>query len=148
MKRLRKFNSLPSGDRLLLISTFVLLGLVRLGLWLLPFGTWRRLIASASRTSHKPQSVGKTDQGKIVWAVNVASRYMPGGTKCLARALTAQVLMSRYGYSPELRIGVAKGKGGQFEAHAWVECQGEVAIGYLGNLSRFTPMPSFQGGKL
>ncbi len=72
MKRLRKFNSLPSGDRLLLISTFVWLGLVRLGLWLLPFRTWRRLIASVSRTNHKPQEVGKTDQGKIVWAVNVA----------------------------------------------------------------------------
>ncbi len=146
MKRLRKFNSLTSGDRLLLISTFVWLGLVRLGLWLLPFGTWRRLIASVSRATHKPQEVGKTDQGKIVWAVNVASRYMPGGAQCLARALTAQVLMSRYGYSPQLRIGVAKGEGGQFEAHAWVECQGEVVIGYLGDLSRFTPMPSFQGG--
>ena len=145
MKRLRKFNSLPSGDRLLLISTFVLLGLVRLGLWLLPFGTWRRLIASVSQATHKRQEVGKTDQGKIVWAVNVASRYMPGGAKCLARALTAQVLMSQYGYSPELRIGVAKGEGGQFEAHAWVEHQGQVVIGYLADLSRFTPLTAFEG---
>ncbi|NET54236.1 MAG: lasso peptide biosynthesis B2 protein, partial [Merismopedia sp. SIO2A8] len=67
------------------------------------------------------------------------------GVKCLARALTTQVFMSRQGYSPQLRIGVAKGEGGQLEAHAWVESQGQVVIGYLGNLSYFTPLPSLEG---
>ncbi len=146
MKRLRKFNSLTSGDHRLLLGTFVWLGLVRLGLWLLPFGTWRRLLASVSRANPVGAKQGSPTAGKIVWAVDAASRYMPGGAKCLARALTAQVLMSRRGYSPQLRIGVAKGEEGQLEAHAWVESQGQVVIGHLRDLSRFTPLAVWQGG--
>ncbi|NEO22845.1 MAG: lasso peptide biosynthesis B2 protein [Moorea sp. SIO4G2] len=148
MKQLRKFLRLTSRERQLVINTFILLGLIRLGLWLLPFQTLRRLIAKISQPSLQAQGVNQTNLSKIVGAVNLSSRYMPGGVKCLARALTTQVLMSRCGYSPQLRIGVAKGEGGKLEAHAWVENQGQVVIGYLRDLSRFTPLPSFKGGKL
>ncbi|OLT60718.1 lasso peptide biosynthesis B2 protein [Moorena bouillonii] len=148
MKQLRKFLRLTSRERQLVINTFILLGLIRLGLWLLPFQTLRRLIAKISQPSLQAQGVNQTNLSKIVGAVNLSSRYMPGGVKCLARALTTQVLMSRCGYSPQLRIGVAKGEGGKLEAHAWVENQGQVVIGYLKDLSRFTPLPSFKGGKL
>ncbi|NEO92611.1 MAG: lasso peptide biosynthesis B2 protein [Moorea sp. SIO3G5] len=148
MKRLRKFLRLTSRERQLVINTFILLGLIRLALWLLPFQTLRRLVAKISQPSPQAQGVNQTNLSKIVGAVNLSSRYMPGGVKCLARALTTQVLMSRCGYSPQLRIGVAKGEGGKLEAHAWVENQGQVVIGYLRDLSRFTPLPSFKGGKL
>jgi hypothetical protein len=153
MKRLHKFLSLTQGDRFLLLSALLLLSVVRLGLWLLPFQMLRRFLERISQVNLERQDVGEQPRctlttDKIVWAVDVASCYMPGGVKCLARALTTQVLMSRYGYSPELRIGVAKGEGGRLEAHAWVEIQGQVVIGYLGDLSRFTPMASFEGGRL
>ncbi|AOY82354.1 lasso peptide biosynthesis B2 protein [Moorena producens JHB] len=148
MKQLRKFLRLTSRERQLVINTFILLGLIRLALWLLPFQTLRRLLAKISQPSPPAQRVNQTHLSKIVGAVNLSSRYMPGGVKCLARALTTQVLMSRCGYSPQLRIGVAKGEGGKLEAHAWVENQGQIVIGYLRDLSRFTPLPSFKGGKL
>ena len=147
MKRSRKFLRLSRGDRQLLLGTFFLLGLVRLGLWLLPFQTLRQIIARISGANPVgEQKYCPPTIDKIVWAVNLSSRYMPGGAKCLARALTTQVLMSRHGYSPQLRIGVAKGDGGQLEAHAWVESQGEVVIGHLRDLSRFTPLAVWQGG--
>lgn len=142
MRRLSKFLSLTSSDRQLLINTFVLLGLVRLGLWLLPFQSLRQLLTRISQATHLPQEVDPTELGKVVWVVNLTSRYQPGGVKCLARALTTQVLISRRGYSSELRIGVAKGEQGQLQAHAWVESQGQVVIGHLSNLSEFTPLPS------
>ncbi len=147
MERSRKFLRLSRSDRQLLLGTFFLLGLVRLGLWLLPFQTLRQILARISQANpvgeHK-YCPPTTD--KIVWAVNLSSRYMPGGAKCLARALTTQVLMGRHGYSPQLLIGVAKGDGGQLEAHAWVESQGQVVIGHLRDLSRFTPLAVWQGG--
>jgi len=146
MKRLRKFLSLTTSDCQLLLGTLVLLGVIRLGLWLLPFKTLLQLLASISQATPEPQEVDQNSANKIVWAVNIASRYMPGGVKCLARALTTRVLLSRRGHSANLRIGVAKGKEGQLEAHAWVESQGQVVIGHLGDLSRFIPMPSFEGG--
>jgi len=97
--------------------------------------------------THKTAKLQKTDPvfvDKVVWAVRVASRYMPGRVKCLAQALTAQVLLERRGYQTQLRIGVAKGEGGQLEAHAWVESQGRIVIGGLKDLARYTTLPTLE----
>ena len=148
MKLLYKLLQLKSSDRQLLFATFALLGAIRLGLWLLPFPTWCRLLARVMQAKVNLQQAEPTSISKVVWAVSIASRYMPGGVKCLVRALTTQVLLNRQGHAAELRLGVAKGQGGQLEAHAWVESQGQVVIGSLSNLSSFTPLPSFGGGRL
>jgi len=148
MRQPRKLLRLSYGDYQLLLSTFFLLGLVRLGLWLLPFQTLRQLLTKISQVNPKRQKLNRVSVGKIIWAVNVSSYYMPGSVKCLARALTTKVFLNRYGYSANLQIGVAKGKEGQLEAHAWVESQGKVVIGYLSNLSHFTPLPSLEKQRL
>ncbi|MBD2605341.1 lasso peptide biosynthesis B2 protein [Scytonema hofmannii FACHB-248] len=134
-------------DRQLLIMTLIILATIRLGLWIMPFRTLLKVLAKVSRQSDRLQVTNPVSVRKIAWAVNAVSRYMPG-VKCLARALTTQVLMSRYGHSCELRIGVAKGEKGTLEAHAWIEHQGRVVMGYLVDLSRFIPLPSLQGVKL
>ena len=150
MRKLRNLFRLTGGDRYLLAITFILLGVIRLGLRLLPFGNLLKLLQKISNLNFYLPTLpeNQISISKIVWAVNVATRYMPGSAKCLARALTTQVLMNSYGYHPELRIGVAKGEGGTLEAHAWIEYQGQVAIGYLTDLYRFIPLPSFEGAKL
>lgn len=160
MRRLRSFFKLNKGDwakprvlwgdRHLLTTTFILLVAVRLGLWLLSFRNLLKLLQKINKPNLilPFQDKSQISTSKIVWAVNAASRYMPGGVKCLARALTAQVLMTYHGHTPELRIGVAKGEGGNLEAHAWIEYQGRVAIGNLKDLSRFIPLPSLEGVKL
>ena len=65
-----------------------------------------------------------------------ASRYVPRAT-CLTQALTMQVLLERAGYDARLRIGVARGDEGQFQAHAWVESQDGIVIGGS-DLGRYT----------
>lgn len=95
-------------------------------------------LSQVSPITFEPLSVGK-----IVWAIDTGTRYMPGGVKCLARALVAQTLMKQHGHPAQLRIGVAKGETGELEAHAWVEHRGKVAIGYLSDLQRYVPMPSY-----
>lgn len=149
MRRLRSFFKLNRGEQHLLLITFILLAAIRLGLWLLPFRNLLKILQKISKPDFLlPEDKSQISASKIVWAVNVASRFMPGTVKCLARALSTQVLMTYHGYSPELRIGVAKKEGGELEAHAWIEYQGRVAIGNLPDLSRFIPLPSLQGVKL
>jgi hypothetical protein len=94
-----------------------------------------------------PLATGTDSVRKIIWAVEISSRWMPGGAKCLARALTTQVLLNQCGYTPNLRIGVAKSVNGTLEAHAWIEYQGHVVMGNLRDLSRFIPLPSLEGFK-
>jgi hypothetical protein len=144
MKRLHKLLSLTSRERRLLVSAALLLGAIRLGLWLLPFQVLRRLLARITEATTQLQNADETSLDRVVWAVAVGSRYIPG-VKCLARALATQVLLSQRSYPTCLRIGVAKDKGGKLEAHAWVESQGRIVIGDLGDLSRYTPLPPLVG---
>ena len=147
MRQLNKFLNLSFSDRLLLIVTFTLLAVIRLGLWLLPFSTWHRLWSRLMPAQLKLQPAEPASVGQVIWAVSVASHYMPGGVKCLARALVTQILLHWHGYPADLHIGVAKGEAGQLDAHAWVESQGQIVMGYLSNLSRFTPLPTFGGNR-
>ncbi|MCX7596683.1 MAG: lasso peptide biosynthesis B2 protein [Fischerella sp.] len=147
MRRLYKLLRLGAGERNLLVTTFLLLGSIRLGLWLLPFKNLLKLLEKINQLSQRSHSTNQVTLSKIIWAVNAVTRYMPG-VKCLARALTTHVLMSQYGYAPQLRIGVAKAESGKLEAHAWIEYQGRVVIGNLADLYRFIPLPSLEGVKL
>jgi hypothetical protein len=72
--------------------------------------------------------------------VGVAGRLVPG-TTCLVRALAAQALLARRGHASQLRLGVARGSGRAFEAHAWLEQDGRVLVG--GPLDgRYVPFPA------
>ena len=144
MKRLREFWSLPPSYRRLLITSLVLLGIVRVGLWLLPFQTLRRLLAHTTREHAGAQGSDHVFIKQVARAVTVASRYIPAAT-CLTQALATQVLLSHRGHSASLRIGVAHSDVGKFQAHAWVECQGKIVIGGARALSRFTPLPPLDG---
>jgi Transglutaminase-like superfamily len=146
MQQLHKVLNLSVPERQLLIHTFVLLGTIRLGLWLLSFQTLQNLL---ERASQKPRKLALSEPlpiGKITEAVHRSCRYMPGQVKCLAQALTTQVLMKQHGYPSELRIGVTKGESGKLEAHAWIESQGKVVIGHLRDLPRYIPMSSLDRG--
>ncbi len=86
MKRLRKFLRLTKRDRRLLVSAVFLVGAIRLGLWLLPFQTLRRLLSKITKATHEWQEVNQATVGRVAWAVVVASRYTLGA-RCLAQAL-------------------------------------------------------------
>jgi len=144
MKRIRKFLRIHRTDRRLLVKSVFLVGFIRLGLWLLPLQTLRRLLARIARASPELQEADAAVIDRAAWAVKVASRYMPKAT-CLTQALAVQMLLSRRGYPVHLRIGVAKGERGQLEAHAWVESQERIVIGGLVDLSRYTPLPPLEG---
>ena len=169
-KLLAKLKRLKMFDFPLFVVAFVLLAIIRLGLWLLPFRLLFNLLmqvrnpfsisANAQTTDsnvrpnlfHSPGiflPVRSRSQGvrNIIWSINKASQYMPGGVKCLARAMATQVLMNWYCHRSELHIGVNKVPGGDFQAHAWVEYQGHVIIGDLKDLPKFKQLLTYQGRK-
>jgi hypothetical protein len=146
MKLLRKFSILPATDRWFLIKTTLLLQTIKLGMWLLPFRTLRRLLTRAAGTTARLRlrHADHTSVEKVAWAVDVASRHTPGLKTCLARSLVAQALLTRHGHPALLHIGVVKGEQGQFQAHAWVESKGKIVIGGS-ELERYTPLAVLEG---
>lgn len=138
MTALRRFLRFPPRERRLLIQATVLLTLVRAGLPLLPFRVLLRLTRGMERPV-RPRRGGDIPVHCITWAVRRASRLIPGAT-CLTQALTGRVLLARAGHPSELRIGVRKSPAAGFEAHAWLEHEGEVVLGELEDLSHYVPM--------
>jgi len=124
---LRKFLSLPAKERYILLKAFLLLSIIRLGLWLLPFRTLQKTLEKwfhRPATSHEPS----LSPEKVSWAVSAVSPYVPSAT-CLAQALTLQALLSQEGIHSDLGIGVARDDASGIIAHAWLEIDGKVIIG-------------------
>src|SRR5437867_3046174 len=127
MRRLLKFWRVSSAERVLLCKALALVFAVRLALWLIGFHRLRRWLASFTRTESGAQPNRAIDTAKVIWAVQAASRCVPCAS-CLTQALSTKVLLGRRGQAVSLRIGVAKGPRGQFQAHAWVEQKGNILI--------------------
>ena len=118
----------------------MLLAAVRLGLWIVPFASLRRWATRLARPRDTSPGAVPLPAERIAWAVSAAGRRVPGGGHCLARALTAQTLLARYGYPARLRIGVAHTTQQGFHAHAWVETRDGVVL-RESTPERFTALP-------
>ena len=143
MRRLRKVLRLPPAERRLLVTATLLLGAIRLGLWLLPYSTFQRMLARAMERFAGSRKPSRFSADRIGWAVAAAGRYVPQAT-CLTQALAAQALLAAAGHPARLCIGVAKGGLGELQAHAWVESQDRIVVGGLGG-GGFTRLLTWQG---
>jgi Transglutaminase-like superfamily len=144
MKNLCKFLLLKPTERRLLLRTALLLWAARLGLWLLPLPTLRRLLTKLRGQEPVLAEGNSKNIEAITWAIAVAGLYVPAAT-CLTRALAGQILLAQYGEPAFLRIGVAKNEAGKLQAHAWVESRGRIVIGDSRDLFRYTRLLSVEG---
>jgi hypothetical protein len=119
VKELRAFAQLTHRDQRLLLEAFITLAIC----WgRLRAQNIEKLQAWATRAGNRASTVDR-----LVWAVEVASRRIPGAT-CLCRALALQRLLAKNGHGSELRIGIEKNSD-RFGAHAWLVHGGKVLIG-------------------
>ena len=134
--RLAKFLGLPPAERRLLVRALLLVALVRVGLWLCPYGRVRGWVARAGRPRGKAR--GAQGAERIAWAVSTASRVVPGAS-CLTQALAASMLLGREGIPHAVRIGILGGRaaGAPLRAHAWVQACGRVVLGETADLGEF-----------
>jgi hypothetical protein len=62
---------------------------------------------------------------RLAWLVDAAADRQPVTVRCLTRSIALAWMLRRRGLNPDVRIGVRR-REDRLEAHAWVECQGEV----------------------
>ena len=125
----RRFRSRPPEDRRLILRAALFLPLTEIGLRLLGFQRWMKLIEKFFLPAHLFQSLPADLQSqtalRAVRAVRSVELHGPTHPNCLERSMTLWWLLRREGVDPELRIGARK-EGGKFEAHAWIELDGDV----------------------
>ncbi len=143
MSRIGKFIVLNRSDRTLVLNTIAPIVAMRIAMWTMPFERVNRIADAMSRpvrrTSRAGTPVPLPTARRIAWAVAALSRVVPGAGNCLVRALATGIVLKRYGYPAELKIGVMKPAGGRLEAHAWLESGGSVVIGDF-QLDQFVPL--------
>jgi hypothetical protein len=126
---LRRITVLSPADRRALAVATVLVWALRVGIRVLPLPLLQGVLAGGSRRRAERAGRAVTVLERVAWAVNVASRSVPRGVTCLTRGLAAQGLLRRAGVPARLCIGVARGRQGRLEGHAWVESDGRIVIG-------------------
>ena len=137
---LRKFASLSPLRRRLLVQATARVAVIRLGLSVTPLSS---VLSRVGRQADRPLRRQRASVPDLVWAVQVASRRLLRTNPCLTEALALWGLLRHHGYETELRIGVARDQSAGFQAHAWVERNGEVLIGGERSPDTYVPLPAF-----
>jgi len=127
--RWRRFWGLPSEDRVLILRGALHLTLAVAGLRFLGFRRCHGLIQNFSLPRRKAAASSRVDARektkKIVRAARSVERNAPFEANCLERSLALWWTLRRDSIPADLHIGGRK-SGGRFEAHAWVEWDGQV----------------------
>jgi hypothetical protein len=120
------------GKKALAIAS-LLLGMLRLALWCLPFRTVRKFVEQAGDRTRAKQTMRASDteryQAEMIWALQLGGRFLLGDKPCLPQALAIQWLLGRRGVYTDLSIGVKKDDERGIAAHAWVEKEGQIIMG-------------------
>jgi len=99
--------------------------------------------AASERLRRFPFLSESLASGRLTTIVDLATLLTSGRHRCLPRSLLLLWLMRTRGEPVVLRIGAAKGSGGELEGHAWVEIGGRPVVDSPSHTSRFSPFLRF-----
>jgi hypothetical protein len=112
-----------------------------MGLSLLGYRRLRHALPSPKQA----REATPADVERVAWGIGSAARLVPGAS-CLTQALAGQFILGVRGYASAIRIGVERGEGQQFSAHAWLISGGRIVLGGAeGDVARFTHLTDLTG---
>jgi hypothetical protein len=126
-----RMRGLPSR-----LVAWLMFWLVVPALWLLGY---RRLVVCLARATLVKRA-GRLPATRLAQYVASAAAWHPLRPTCLPRAVVLWWQLRRHGLDGEIRFG-ARTDQGRFEAHAWVEYQGE-ALGHPPHGPEYLPFES------
>lgn len=129
-KKLKKFFFSPWIQKVMLIEALILTGIVRFSILFIPFSKLARRIGKYKEESTKQLS----DREKyivynVAWSVVAIAKRTPWESKCLVKALTAQIMLKQRKISSTLYLGVSKDNEKKLKAHAWLRCGEDIITG-------------------
>ncbi len=124
---IKKFQVLSLTTQSYLWRASVVVLVVKIGLKIMPYRIFKDWYDKSTKVKLEKTFEDQNLQ-KAAWAIRVISARWPWQATCLPQALTFKYL-HRHDPRLQLQIGVNKGSSGQFQAHAWVEKDGQILIG-------------------
>ncbi len=121
-RQFSKVWALTGAERKVLLAGLVFLPAFKMALAMWGLNKMLRVVHRTRLRTEEP--LGSDEATTLARLVNVASFYSLGPSNCLTRSLYLLWLLRRHGISSDLRIGTRR-EDGHFEAHAWVEVDGQ-----------------------
>lgn len=126
-RKAETWYSLSKSDRALVIRAMCLLPIVATSLKTVGLRKTRSWLA---RNSPRPTVLSaeqtRASARRAAQMVAVACRRQPFRSSCLPRTIVLWNLLRRRGIATDVRIGARSNSQGEFQAHAWLEWNGEV----------------------
>lgn len=142
-RKMQTFFRIEWCDKVMIIEAFILTGIFRAIILLIPFEKYKKYIGIYKEETPFEIELGEYKNiKKIAWAVGIVSKYTPWESKCLVQALTAQKMLKRHKISSTLYLGLSKDGTDSLKAHAWIRCGQAIVTGGC-NKSQFTEVAKF-----
>ena len=132
-------------ERMLLLEAFLLLGLARLGVIILPFRWLAKSLGKHMKEDQTPLLPADLKLSRLVGAaVRSAANYTPWGSVCLPQAVAAKWMLQRRNIPGTVYLGVMKDKTKpeKLAAHAWLRCGNIILTGAKGH-RQYTVVSTF-----
>ena len=143
--KIRTWWGLPMRERIWLPAIWLLLGVARASVLILPFRVVASHLGDDDRdriTAHDPETRQVEQTRRLGHLIQITARHTPWDANCLAQALVAHWLL-RLHYTPHaVYLGVRRTPDGGLAAHAWVDA-GPVRVTGGRGVERFTVVKVF-----
>ena len=147
MNSWRRFRSLSAADRVIVMEAGALMTFICVAMPVAPFLFVRRVLRTYATALHRDRRAGDVDSSRIAWAITAAARHLPLRTTCLIESLAAEAMLLRRGVPCVLRLGVRSPNSARaLDAHAWVECEGDVIAGAVDGLADYAILAGVERG--
>jgi hypothetical protein len=139
----RQFRALDVGQQNLFIKAWLMLGVMRMALVLVPF----KYLSKHMQRHEVPPVTSSLSNNQLNVATDIglrvaqAANHTPWQSRCLVQVLVAQRLLARRGIPGQLYLGVKKNTA-TAEAHAWLQC-GERIVNGGGSQEQFKVVTSY-----
>lgn len=121
--QLLRFMKLTWKMKFIFVVAFFLIGVVRFGILVLPFKHIAPMLGKKNIMNTPDVERGAlTKAAKIGFVVESIGRFTPWTSKCLDRAITAQLLLRIFAIPSTLYLGMSKDESNELIAHAWLRC--------------------------
>lgn len=144
-RKLYSFFNSTQIERALFFEAYLLLGLARATVLILPFKLLSRHWGIPHSEGLYSTPKNREFLGQLSRAIHTASRYTPWKSNCLPQALAAKRMLHRRSYTSTLYLGISTANTsstGAISAHAWLRCADTWICGYRASQG-FTVVATF-----
>lgn len=131
--------------RCLILAIFVLLGIMRLVIGLIPFRYYTKYLLTANSSVNWQLTPLKLSYALMTGRlVSLLSHLTPWSSKCLVQGLTCRFLLRKLSIPSVFYIGVSKDENNQLISHAWINCADETILGGHLSFKKYKIISSFE----